>query len=80
MMSLTIQVPDNLASKDKHQLEMLAREALVVRLFDLGELSSGEGAELLGIPRREFLDLVGRYGVSIFDDTMDLQREASYGG
>lgn len=80
MMSLTIQVPDNLASKDKHQLEMLAREALVVRLFDLGELSSGEGAELLGIPRREFLDLVGRYGASIFDDTMDLQREASYGG
>ncbi|MDP9314012.1 MAG: UPF0175 family protein [Chloroflexota bacterium] len=79
MMTLTIQVPDKLASKDKHQLEMLAREALVVRLFDLGELSSGEGAELLAITRREFLDLVGRYGVSVFDDTMDVAKEASYG-
>lgn len=79
MMTLTIQVPDTLVSKDTHELETLAREALVVRLFALGELSSGCGAEILSISRREFLDLASSYGVSIFDDTMDVAKEASYG-
>lgn len=80
MLTLNIQLPDELlASRDKVQLEALAREALVVRLYELGELSSGESAGLLGISRREFLDLVGHYGVSIFDDTIDVQKEARYG-
>ncbi|NJM07048.1 UPF0175 family protein [Candidatus Gracilibacteria bacterium] len=57
------------------QLERLAREALLVRLYDLGELSSGKAAELLGITRREFLDLLGAYHVSIFDDDADIQAE-----
>ncbi len=79
MLTLSVEVPDALASRDKQQLEALAREALIVRLYDLGELSSGEGSALLGISRREFLDLVGEYGVSIFDDTMDVRQEANYG-
>ncbi len=76
MLTLSIELPDELVSKDKTQLEALAREALIVRLYDLGELSSGEGATLLGISRREFLDLVGHYNVSIFDETMDVRKEA----
>ncbi len=79
MVTLSVQLPDELLSKGKAQLEALAREALIVRLYDLGDLSSGEGAELLGISRREFLDLLGRYRVSIFDDTMDVRAEAGYG-
>ena len=39
------------------------REALVVRLYDLGKLSSGQAARLLGLSRWEFLDLLGRYNV-----------------
>lgn len=77
---LNIQIPDEIASRmDKPQLEALAREALVVRLYDLGDLSSGEASEMLGISRREFLDLVGRYGVTTFDDALDVAREAAYG-
>ena len=67
-------MPYGIAGKERAQLE-----ALTVRLYDLGDLSSGEAAEILGIPRREFLDLVGRYGVSIFDDTADIEPEARYG-
>ncbi len=51
----------------------------IVRLYALGELSSGEGAKLLGLTRREFLDLLGQYNVSLFDDEMDLKKEAGYG-
>lgn len=80
MQRLTIRIPDDLsAHRNKAQLEQLAREALAVRLYSLGELSSGEAAELLNIPRREFPYLVSRYGVSIFDESIDLGCEASYG-
>ncbi len=79
MPTLHIRLPDDLATHDQAQLEALAREALIVRLYDLGELSSGEGAALLGLSRRAFLDLVGRYGLSIFDDNANLEEEARRG-
>jgi predicted HTH domain antitoxin len=70
---------DVLVEKGKDALEALAREALVVRLFALSDISAGYAAELLDISRREFLDLAGQYNVSTFDDTMDIAREAAYG-
>ena len=39
---------------------------LAAKLFDMGELSSGQAAKMVGISRREFLETVGKYGVSIF--------------
>jgi predicted HTH domain antitoxin len=78
-MQIHIQVPEQLTGKSQQQLEALAFEALVVRLYALGELSSGEGAKLLGLSRREFLDLLSQYNVSLFDDEIDLKKEARYG-
>lgn len=78
MTSLIIHLPDELASKDKQQLETLAREALIVKLYERGEISSGYGAEILGISRRAFLDLLGQYGVSVFDPATDVAAEARY--
>ncbi|MFL5800888.1 MAG: UPF0175 family protein [Roseiflexaceae bacterium] len=79
MTTLQIEYPEELldqADQTKEALEHLAREALLVRLYDLGKISSGKGAALLGIARWEFLDLLGAYGVSIFDDTQDVAAEA----
>jgi predicted HTH domain antitoxin len=78
-MQLHLQVPEQLTDKNQQQLEALAFEALVVRLYALGELASGEGARLLGLTRREFLDLLGQYNVSLFDEEMDPKKEAGYG-
>ena len=77
-MQLHLQVPERLIGKSQQQLEALAFEALVVRLYALGEISSGEGASLLDLTRREFLDLLGQYNVSLFDDEIDFKKEASY--
>lgn len=77
-MQLRLQVPERLTGKSQQQLETLAFEALVVRLYSLGELSSGEGAKLLELARREFLDLLSLYNVSLFDDEIDLKKEAGY--
>jgi predicted HTH domain antitoxin len=73
---LSIELPDELvAALGAEKAQSLAREALLVKLYDLGEISSGRGAEILGISRRAFLDLLGRYNVSEFDDTMNLEEE-----
>ena len=39
---------------------------LAMMLFDRGILTSGQGAEMVGISKRSFLELAGKYGVSIF--------------
>jgi predicted HTH domain antitoxin len=52
------------------------RMIVAARLFDLGELSSGQAAELAGITKREFIESVGRYGVSIFQySAEELERD-----
>lgn len=49
---------------------------LAAKLFDLGELSSGQAAELAGITKREFIESVGKYGVSIFQySAEELERD-----
>lgn len=53
-------------------------EALVVRLCDQGRISSGRAAQVLGLSRRAFLDLLGQYKVSYFDESMDVAMEAGH--
>lgn len=80
MSTLHIEVPEDLlqAIGEEHA-RSLALEALLVRLYDLGELSTGRAAEILGIARRDFLDLLGEYGISEFDDAMNITSEAQLG-
>ena len=44
-------------------------EAAVVQWYDEGRISSGKGAELLGIARAEFLDLLLQHNVTPFQYT-----------
>jgi predicted HTH domain antitoxin len=81
MQRLEIDCPDELLipGQTRAGLERLAQEAFLVRLYALGEISSGRAAEILCRSRREFLDVLGRYGVSIFDDQLDLEAESRCG-
>lgn len=77
--TLQIEYPVELLDQteaSKEELQDLAREALLMRLYDLGKLSSGKAAELLNMPRRQFLDLLSDYGVSPFDKSQDVAAEA----
>jgi predicted HTH domain antitoxin len=52
------------------------RLAAAVKLFELGELSSGAAAELAGIHRIEFLERLKDYGVAAIQGTAeDLQHD-----
>lgn len=60
MKTLTVQVPDNL---DEREAKML----LAAKLYEKGSLSLGQAAELAGYSKRTFMELLGNYGVSVFD-------------
>ena len=52
------------------------RMAAAVKLFELGQLSSGAAAQLAGVPRVVFLSRLADYGVDTFRLTEEeLQRE-----
>jgi len=52
------------------------RMAATVKLFELGQLSSGAAARLAGVPRVVFLSRLADYGVDTFRLTEEqLQRE-----
>ena len=62
MKTLSLKLPDEVDEKD------LKMEIAAV-LFEKGILSSGQAAALADITKRQFIETVGRYGVSIFGET-----------
>jgi predicted HTH domain antitoxin len=62
MKTLTIHIPDSLDMDDK-EVEML----LAAKLYEQGKLSLGQAAELVGLTKRAFAELLGKYGVSLFN-------------
>lgn len=82
MTTVHLDLPDDilaLPNQTPERLRALAREALIVRLYDQGVITSGWAAQALGLSRREFLDLLGAYRVSEFDESMDIAAEARHG-
>jgi predicted HTH domain antitoxin len=77
MRKVEVEYPDEVLASglDEEQIKAFAREALVVKLYEQGVLSSGHAAQFLGMTRWDFLDLLGRYGVSYFDDTIEFDAE-----
>jgi len=69
--TVELNLPENVTITEEE-----IRMIVAARLFDLGELSSGQAAKLAGISKREFIESVGRYGVSIFQYTAEeLERD-----
>ena len=59
-----------------------AKEAFVMELLRLGEVSAGRAAEILDIDRWQLSDLMSEYGICPFDETVsleDLEREVALG-
>ena len=59
-MGLLVDFPEEVTLfTDSNELKTVA----IVKLYELGRLSSGKAAKLLGISRVEFLELLGKYKV-----------------
>ena len=62
MKKLTLNVPDSFDIDDKEVAMILA-----TRLYEHGRLSLGQAADLVGLTKRKFIELLGRYNVSVFN-------------
>jgi predicted HTH domain antitoxin len=62
MKTLTIEIPDSLNLDEKE-----AKTLLAVKLYEKGSLSLGQAAYLAGYTKREFIELLGKYEVSLFN-------------
>jgi predicted HTH domain antitoxin len=44
-----------------------AKLLLMIKLYETGRLSAGQAARLAGYTKRTFLELLGKFGVPVFD-------------
>ena len=65
-MSIQIHLPGDVKLSD-FEVSML----LAAKLFEMGIISSGQGAKMVGLSKRAFIELLGKYGVSIFQYDID---------
>ena len=50
-----------------------AKEAYVMTLLEAGEISSGKAGSLLGIPRAEVIKRMEKWGIPLFDNSLELE-------
>ena len=71
MRTVNFKIPDNVDLDDKDIAMIVAST-----LYEKGKLSLGQAAELAGLSKRAFAELLGMFGVSIFNyPSSDLTRD-----
>ncbi|MEI7895993.1 MAG: UPF0175 family protein [bacterium] len=73
MKTLTLNIPESLEVENK-ELAMI----IATKLYELGKLSLGQAAELAGLSKRTFTELMGNYNVSVFNfPAADLSKDVT---
>jgi predicted HTH domain antitoxin len=71
MRTIQLNIPDNLDLKDYDFLMIVA-----AKLYGEAKLSAGQAAEMVGLSKRAFIEIMGKYGVSVFSTSIsDLQSD-----
>jgi len=65
MRTIQLNIPDNVDLKDHDFLMIIA-----AKLYEDRKLSSGQAAQIAGLSKRTFIELLGRYGVSVFSNSI----------
>lgn len=66
MKTISLKVPDFFDLNERETKMLIAS-----KLYEQGKLSLGEGAELAGVSKRTFIELLGNYNVSVFNYTVN---------
>jgi len=77
---INIEYPESLANTLRlsgKDFESEMKKSSLVKLYELGKVSSGVAARVLGISRLDFLELLAKYNVSVLNgaDSDDLNEE-----
>jgi predicted HTH domain antitoxin len=66
MRIVQLNIPDSVDLKE-YDLSMI----IASKLYEDAKLSAGQAAEIAGLTKRAFLEILGKYGVSIFGSSVD---------
>jgi predicted HTH domain antitoxin len=73
MKTLTFNIPDSVDINNNEIVMLLA-----TKLYQQSKVSLGQAAELAGISKRSFTELLGKYDVSIFNfPEIDLSKDVA---
>ena len=65
MRTVQLNIPDNLDLKD-YDFSMIVAS----KLYEDAKLSAGQAAEMAGLSKRAFIEMLGKYGVSVFSTSI----------
>ena len=65
MRTVQISIPDNVDMKD-YDFSMI----IAAKLYEDSKLSSGQAAQIVGLTKRAFIEMLGKYGVSVFSTSI----------
>ncbi len=63
----------NLSDEVRAKALKKAKEGYVMTLLEVGEITSGRAAQILGVTRLEVIAMMNKWGISVFDDSQDLE-------
>ncbi len=76
---ITINYPESLAfslKMDNQEFKNEMKTISLIKLYELGKISSGLAAKLLNISRIDFLELLEKYNVSYFHKGLENELES----
>ena len=65
MRTIQLNIPDSVNLKD-YDFSMI----VAAKLYEDAILSSGEATQIVGISKRAFIEMLGKYGVSVFSTSI----------
>ncbi|CAN5462840.1 hypothetical protein BH09BAC6_BH09BAC6_06940 [soil metagenome] len=66
MTTLTLQLPDSLSEYKQDNVRFIA-----AKFYESGRLSLGQAAEMAGLSKRTFAEILGDYGVSLINYSVE---------
>ncbi|MEX0997226.1 MAG: UPF0175 family protein [Flavobacteriaceae bacterium] len=65
MRTIQINIPDNLDLND-YDFSMI----VATKLYEDAKLTAGQAATMVGLSKRAFIEILGKYGVSVFSSAV----------
>jgi predicted HTH domain antitoxin len=65
MKTIKLNIPDSVDLSD-YEFSMI----IAVKLYEDAKLSAGQAAEIAGLSKRAFIEMLGKYGTSVFSSSV----------
>jgi predicted HTH domain antitoxin len=66
MRTIHLHIPDSVDLKD-YDFSMIVAS----KLYEDAKISAGQAAEIVGLSKRAFIEILGKYGVSVFSTSIE---------